>query len=258
MFKGHRISVVIPAFNEALLIESTLASVPKFVDSIWVIDDSSADATASLAEAWSSAVDSRVQVIRHKKNRGVGAAIMTGYHHALTEQPYAIAVMAGDGQMSPDNLCALLDPLTHESADYTKGDRLSHPRVQALMPTWRRWGNTILSTLTTWTLGLQVRDSQCGYTAITADAASTLLSLNIWPRYGYPNDILGWLNLYGLRVQEVLVKPVYGQEKSGIRFYHATIVIPWLLLRVVFRRLASFVRPRSQKSTPRVLVSLGP
>ena len=101
MLEGQSIAVVVPAHNEEGLITATLQGIPSFVDRIYVVDDASTDATAERAR---SVDDPRVEVIVHPENRGVGAAIVTGYKRALAERMDATAVMAGDNQMDPDEL----------------------------------------------------------------------------------------------------------------------------------------------------------
>src|SRR4029079_17314268 len=99
MLEAKRVAVVVPAHNEAELIVATLEGVPGFVDHIYVVDDASSDQTAQRALS----VDApRVEVIVHERNRGVGAAIVTGYKRALADRVDATAVMAGANQMGPE------------------------------------------------------------------------------------------------------------------------------------------------------------
>lgn len=230
-----RIAVVVPAYNEARLIRRTLASIPGFVQHVVVVDDASHDGTAELARGHD---DARVEVLAHANNRGVGAAIVTGYRAAFARGADVCVVMAGDAQMDPRDLFALLAPVLRGEADYVKGDRLSFPRAHRHMP-WTRWlGNALLGRLTHAATGLAIRDSQCGYTALSKRAARLLPLERLWPRYGYPNDLLGMLAERELRVREVVVRPVYGDEVSGIGLRHALFVVPYVLLRVLVRRLA--------------------
>jgi glycosyltransferase involved in cell wall biosynthesis len=228
-----QIAVVVPAHNEALHIARTLRTIPACVDRVIVVDDGSRDATAELAI---EVADARVQIARHAHNRGVGAALKTGYRLALESGADVVAVMAGDGQMHPDDLHALLLPVARGEVDYAKGDRLSHPLARARMPRLRFLGNHLLSALTRLALGLPVRDSQCGYTALGRRALERLPLWKLWNGYGYPNDLLGWLRLSGARVCDVVVQPIYGSERSGIRLWHALFVIPFVLLRGALRR----------------------
>ncbi len=229
-----RISVVIPAYNEARLITQTLASIPAYVAHIVVVDDASADDTAARAQSFP---DPRIEVLRHPENRGVGAAIVTGYVAAFERGADVCAVMAGDGQMDPADLQHLLSPVLTGQAVYAKGDRLSFPNARCAMPLTRWLGNLVLARLTALAAGVPVRDSQCGYTVLSRDAARQLPLHKLWSRYGYPNDLLGMLSERNLPVSEVVVRPVYGEEESGIRLWHALFVIPFVLLRVLSRRL---------------------
>lgn len=230
-----KIAVVVPAYNEARLIARTLTSIPAFVTHVVVVDDASTDDTAAIARALG---DARVEVVHHAVNQGVGAAIVSGYRAAFARGATVCAVMAGDAQMDPRDLRAVITPVLRGEADYAKGDRLSFPRAWARMPRARFLGNRALSFLTNLATGLSIRDSQCGYTALSSRAAERLPLERLWPRYGYPNDLLGMLAEQKLSVQEVLVRPIYADEVSGVGFRHALFVIPYVLARVLGRRLA--------------------
>lgn len=227
MFEGHPVAVVIPAFREERLIRKTLLSVPDFVDTIVVVDDASDDATLEAAQ---SSGDPRLSCVRHSVNRGVGASIVTGYEKAIELGASLIAVMAGDAQMDGADLPGLLAPLAAGRADYVKGNRFKHENARA-MPWHRRLAGRGLALLTRAATGLAINDSQCGYTAITAQAARALPLRELWPRYGYPNDLLGLLAERAMRVVEVPVRPIYGDEQSGVRPWHAISVACVILRR---------------------------
>ncbi len=235
MWRDVTIAVVVPAYNEAKHIALTLRSMPAYVDRIVVVDDGSRDDPA--AEVL-RVVDPRIVLVRHARNRGVGQALSTGYAHAFAEGAEIAAVMAGDGQMHPDDLARLLEPLVDGDADYVKGDRLSHPEVGQRMPRARWLGNHVLSLGTRVATGLAVRDSQCGYTALHRRAAERVPWAKLWRGYGYPNALLGLLSQSGARVRDIVVRPVYADEESGIGWRHALLVIPFVLARVAWRRLA--------------------
>lgn len=251
------VAVVVPAYNEALLIGRTLSRVPEFVRTIVVVDDGSVDGTHEAALA---VKDPRVEIVRLPENRGVGAAIAAGYRVAFAQGAQVCAVMAGDAQMDPDDLPRVLAPVLRGEADYVKGDRLSFPEARRQMP-WTRWiGNRVLSWLTRLATGTEVRDSQCGYTAISRHAAALLPLEKLWPRYGYPNDLLGMLAERDLRVHDVTVRPVYADEISGVGLRHALCVVPFVLARVLLRRAArtalfsqpfAEVEPESKGALPR-------
>jgi glycosyltransferase involved in cell wall biosynthesis len=212
--------------------------VPSFVDDVIVVDDASHDAT-SIAAA--RAASERVTVVRHTANRGVGAAIVTGYRRALAIGADVAAVMAGDGQMDPADLPALLQPIADGRADYVKGNRFAHPEIVAAMPTTRLAGNVVLSLVTKVVSGYWgLFDSQCGYTAITRAALCALDLDRVFERYGYPNDVLARLHAAGARAVDVPVRPIYGDAwKSGIRLSTVFYPILFVLARAWARRLVN-------------------
>ncbi|MBL9017435.1 MAG: glycosyltransferase family 2 protein [Myxococcales bacterium] len=252
MYRSLRVCVVIPAFNERQKISQTVVTVPDFVDDILVVDDASSDDTGERAmEAARRRVrPSGVEVIRHVQNRGVGAAISTGYRRALALGADVAVVMAGDGQMDPEDLPALLDPIASGEAGYVKGNRFAHPDIWSAMPPSRIVGNVLLSAATKVTSGYRhVFDSQCGYTAIAREALAKVPLDELFPRYGYPNDLLSRLHVAGVRVLDVPVRPIYGEHwRSGIHLGTVVHPIPWVLLRSWGTRLAAQARKRTARS----------
>ncbi|HVK84115.1 MAG TPA: glycosyltransferase family 2 protein [Kofleriaceae bacterium] len=243
MYRSLRLAVVIPAFNERRAIVDTVTTVPELVDHIIVVDDASTDDTS--AEATRAArmrrEPERVEVLRHAANAGVGRAISTGYRRALAVGADVAVVMAGDGQMDPADLTTLVDPIAVGDADYVKGNRFKHPAIWSTMPPARIVGNVLLSAATKVTSGYRhVFDSQCGYTAIHRRALERIPLDELFPRYGYPNDLLSRLSVAGMRVVDVPVRPIYGAHwKSGIHLGTVVHPIPWVLLRSWGTRLAA-------------------
>lgn len=247
MWHGARIAIVVPAYREARLIGRMLARVPSFADSLIVVDDASDDGTRDAALA---SGDPRVRVLRHATNSGVGAAIVSGYRAALAEGSQVLAVMAGDDQMHPDDLAGLIAPVVAGDADYVKGNRFAHPDARR-MPTLRRAGGELLSFATRRATGLSVTDCQCGFTALSARMASQLPLDELWPRFGYPNDLLGMLAARNARVLEVPVRPVYADEQSGIRAFHVASILG-LIARRYLKEAPSRRRARDLDAAPRV------
>ena len=236
MFEGKRVAVVVPAHDEEHLIETTLGGIPAFVDRIYVVDDGSRDATAERAR---SAGDPRVEVTVHERNRGVGAAIVTGYQRALAEGDDVVAVMAADNQMDPADLETLVAPVARGEVDYAKANRLFTGQAWDLIPRTRYLGNAVLSLLTKVASGYwHIADSQSGYTAISHDMLALLDLDRVYTYYGFPNDLLVHLNVWNARVRDFASRPVYGVgERSGIRYRKVVPRISWLLVKGFFWRL---------------------
>src|SRR3954470_13061738 len=198
MLEGKRVAVVVPAHDEEELVATTLAGIPAFVDRIYVVDDGSGDATAERAR---SVGDPRVEVVVHERNRGVGAAIVTGYKRALAQRMDAVAVMAGDNQMDPDELEGLALPVVRGELDYAKANRLFTGSAWKLIPRNRYLGNAVLSLLTKIASGYwHVADSQAGYTVVSLRMLQLLDLDRIYVSYGFPNDMLVHLNVWNARV----------------------------------------------------------
>jgi glycosyltransferase involved in cell wall biosynthesis len=232
---GSRVVVVVPAFCEEAHVAEVVATMPSFVDSIVLVDDGSPDGTSERARAVG---DPRLHIERHAERRGVGAALTTGYRRGLelTERPTdALCVMAGDGQMDPDELASVALPVIRGLADYVKGDRFGDPAVRRSMGMPRWVGGQVFTRLTSAAIGQRISDSQCGFTALARGAALRLELDRLWTGFGYPNDLLGQLAALDLRVAEVPVTPIYGREKSKLRLRHLPPIF-WLIGRAALRR----------------------
>jgi glycosyltransferase involved in cell wall biosynthesis len=238
MLEGKRVAVVVPAYDEAVLLPKTLAGIPTFVDRIYVVDDASTDDTAEQARTAAKA-DSRIVVVSHERNRGVGAAIVSGYRQAIEDRIDVTCVMAADNQMDPAELPSIVEPVAAGEVDYAKANRLFTGQAWELIPHSRYFGNAVLSLLTKIASGYwHVADSQAGYTAIALPMLESLDLDRVYPRYGFPNDMLVHLNVWNARVRDIPSRPIYNVgEKSGIRLRHVVPKISWLLTKAFFWRM---------------------
>ena len=243
MYHGLRLAVVVPAYNEADRIAPTVLGIPAYVDEVIVVDDASQDGTDHVA---AKTQRHGLCILRHPQNRGVGAAIATGYRQALKRGCDVAVVMAGDGQMDPADLPALLAPIVAGRADYSKGNRFAHAELRSAMPRLRRVGNTLLSLLSRVSSGYwHVFDSQCGFTAATQATLRRIDLDQIFPRYGYPNDLLARLRVARARVEDVPVRPIYGPAwRSGIGLRTAIYPVLFVVLRSLLWRLWQQARSR--------------
>jgi glycosyltransferase involved in cell wall biosynthesis len=236
MLEGKSVAVVVPAHDEEALVGATIEGIPEFVDRIYVVDDASADGTAAAARATE---DSRVVVIAHERNEGVGGAIVTGYRRSVADGIDVACVMAADNQMDPADLEAIVRPVALGEVDYTKANRLVSGEAWRTIPRTRYLGNAVLSFLTKIASGYwHVADSQSGYTAASRGILSQLDLERIYRGYGFPNDMLVHLNVWNARVRDVTARPVYGVgETSGIRYRRVVPRISWLLIKGFFWRM---------------------
>ena len=228
MYRGKKISVVVPAYKEEEHIAQVISTMPDFVDHIVVVDDASPDRTGDVAR---EAADERTEVIRHEKNQGVGGGILTGHQRAIDLDMDISVVMAGDAQMDPDYLPSLLDPIVDQGYGFTKANRFFTAKSFEGMPRHRVFGNVLLTFLTKASSGYwNLVDPQNGYTAVTVKSLQRLPLEKIHRRYDFENDILIWLNIAGVRATDVPIPAVYGNETSTMRLWR---VVPRIMATLI-------------------------
>lgn len=237
-FSGKVVAAVVPAFKEETQIARVIETMPDFVDWIVIVDDASPDRTSDVVKS-KMAENGRIVLLVHEENQGVGGAIATGYKWARDNNIDMAVVMAGDGQMDPADLPALLRPVAEQGVNYSKGNRLIYPKARELVPGVRWFGNSVLSLLTKIASGYwHVADSQTGYTVADRQVLQRIDWDGMYKRYGQPNDLLIKLNVENFKVRDVPVRPVYNiGEKSGIRIRKVLVTISGILLKGFLWRL---------------------
>ena len=166
------ILVAIPAFDEAETIGEVVDRASPYADEVLVIDDGSDDETASVAE------NAGATVVRHRSNRGYGAALQTAFeeaHHAGADH---LVVLDGDGQHNPEDVTRLVETQATEEAELVIGSRFTGDGGSDL-PLYRRFGISVINVLTNLSLGVvrpsaRVSDTQCGFRAYSSEAIASL------------------------------------------------------------------------------------
>ncbi|WP_048056107.1 glycosyltransferase family 2 protein [Pyrococcus sp. ST04] len=202
MFKGLRISIVIPAYNEEKRIGSVLSSIPSFVDEVIVVDDGSSDNTAEVAKTHGA------KVIRMNRNRGKGAAMREGVKVASGD---VIVFMDADGQHDPKEIQKLLEPIAQGDADFVIGKRVVKAGER---PFIRKVSNFITTTLIRVKTGLKVEDSQSGFRAIKKEFLPEIKS----DRYEVETEVLVKSAKMGARIVEVPISTRYDVETGHFKF----------------------------------------
>lgn len=238
MRHDKRVAVVIPAYNEGSQIIGVLAAIPAWVDHVLVVDDCSTDETPAVVQSRADE-DPRVELIRHERNRGAGAATSSGYRRAIEVRADVTAVLDGDGQMPIDELADIVDPVLRGECDFAKANRLASGEAWEIIPRVRYLGNAALTMLTKIASGYYgITDSQTGFTAIALPVLERLDLDRLYPRYGYPNDRLVRLNVLKARVRDVPSRPVYGVgERSTMKIWKVLFTISLLLFRRFWWRM---------------------
>lgn len=231
---GNIVAVVIPAYKCADQITKTVTTIPDWVQHIVVVDDCSPDDLASKVETID---DSKVHLIRHKTNRGVGGAFITGCHKAIELGADILVKMDGDGQMDSQQFSRLIEPILEGRADYTKGNRFWDLTSLRSMPRARIFGNMALSFFLKLASGYwNLFDPTNGYIAITSYMFNNINLKNIDSRYFFESSMLIQAGIQRFVVEDVPMPALYGAEISSLSIWHTLLYFPPRLVYGVFRR----------------------
>jgi len=229
-----KIAVVIPCYNVKKHILGLINKIHACVWRIYVIDDKCPESTGKYVE--DSCTDSRVVILKHSVNKGVGGAIKTGYIEALKDGAEIIVKIDGDGQMNPDLIPILIKPIVKGKADYTKGNRFFNLENIRSMPAVRIFGNASLSFMTKLSSGYwNLMDPTNGFTAIHADIIKILPLDAISDRFFFETDMLFRLNTIRAVVVDVPMDARYLDETSNLK-------INTIFCEFIFKHLRNFVK----------------
>jgi dolichol-phosphate mannosyltransferase len=236
VYRGQRVCVVIPCYNVAPHIAGVLSAMPDYVDQVIAVDDGSRDDTLTALDA---AGEKRLEVVRHDRNRGVGAAMRSGLARGAQGGANLLVKVDGDGQMDLAELAKLLDALVDDPrAGYAKGNRLFDQKALSKMPRLRFIGNFALTFLTKLASGYwYVVDPQNGYLAIRREIWEHLDPARISDGYFFENDMLVCLNILDVPVKDVPIPARYGDERSYLRVRRVLFPFAFLLIRRTFYRV---------------------
>lgn len=231
---SQHIAVIIPAYKVEKHINTVIMNIPPFVKSIIVVDDGSPDLTGSILKKIS---DPRLIILTHEQNRGVGAAMITGYDHAVAIGADILVKMDGDDQMDPDKLSDLIFPIVHQEADFTKGNRFLHQTQLQSMPVTRRIGNWGLTFMVKAASGYwQIFDPTNGYTAMHRCVWHNINKTRIARDYFFESSLLTEMRYINALVEDVYIPARYQEEVSSMSIWKVLFSFPLRLLKATVRR----------------------
>jgi len=222
----ENVFVIVPAYNEARMLATTLRALLQFPYHIVVVDDCSRD------ETWALLKQFPVYALRHSINLGQGAALQTGMTFALQKGVTFVAHFDADGQHRPEEIETLLAPLRRGEADVALGSRFLRAQDIVQVPPSKR---VLLraAILVNWILtGMKLSDAHNGLRALTGEAAQKIqLREN---RYAHATEILLQIRAQQLRYVECpthILYSAYAQQKGQSVWNALNIVIDVLLQR---------------------------
>jgi glycosyltransferase involved in cell wall biosynthesis len=225
------LAVVVPAKDEERTVGELLdriarVRVPGFVLCPIVVDDGSTDGTARVAEAHGASV------VRHRENRGLGAAVRTGLRAAVEAGAEVVAYLDADLEYHPEEIPRLVEPIVAGRADYVLGSRFLGDSADVRgMRLYRRAGNLAFTLLVSTLCGQRLTDGQTGMRAFSREAAARA---EIVHDYNYAQVLTLDLVRKGFRLEEVPIRYSLRQHgESFISWRYPARVLPaiWRELR---------------------------
>lgn len=232
----RKVAVVIPCYRVSNTILDLIDHIDRNVHRIYIIDDCCPENSGELVKNY--CIDPRVKVIFHKKNKGVGGAVKTGFRHALSDGMSIVVKIDGDNQMDPSQIESFIKPIIKRKVDYTKGNRFHSLELLESMPKARLFGNLALSFINKACNGYwNIMDPTNGYFAISAEALKIINIDKIDNSYFFESDMLFRLGINRCVIKDIPLKSTYGNETSGLRINRILTSFPHKLIKRFLKRI---------------------
>ncbi len=223
--------VVVPAYQAEATLGGVLRRIPAALEGVevLVVDDGSDDGTGAVARRHGA------RVLRNPRNLGYGATQKVGIDHALAHGAGAVAILHADGQYPPESLPELFAALERGEADVVLGSRvLDGGALRRGMPPLKFAANRLLSWLENACYGLEVSEYHTGMLAYSREALARIPFRDVSDSFHFDGEMTMLAGRGGLRLVEVAIPHVYGDERSHLRPvpYVATVVLIAVAVRV--------------------------
>src|ERR1700686_2073592 len=214
----HKLSLIVPAFNEERTIETVLNRIFRFlpdVHEVLVIDDGSVDRTPELSHEYANQ-DKRVKLFRHKTNLGKTAALRTGLAGCTGS---IVVVQGGDLEYDPREIPDLIGPIKEGAADVCLGSRFLVRRAGRVLYFRHFLANKLLTLINNFLTELNLTDVETGYKAARAEIARNMIIES--KGFGFEIEFVAKCKKIGARVYEVPIS-YYGRtyqegKKIGLK-----------------------------------------
>ncbi|MFX1589988.1 MAG: glycosyltransferase family 2 protein [Promethearchaeota archaeon] len=233
------ISIILPMYNEQNTIRTVLEKLPNHESiEIIVVDDHSTD--DSLLQIEKARLNGNLKVISHKRNKGYGAAVLTGIKHSNGK---IMVTMDSDGQHSPDDIISLVKPIIDGEADYTIGSRYLGTYFYQL-PVSTRLGEILIEKTIQIFFGKRIMNNQNGFRAFNRKLLPIFDNIK-FQGYAFCTEQILKASLEGYKIKECPIK-VYDREfgssniiLSKLAYHLFLCVLQYLLKRLritIFRK----------------------
>lgn len=217
MKKKSKIAVIIPCFKVKNKILNVVRKCLNCFDYVICVDDNCPEKSGRYIND-KFKKNKNVKVIYHKKNRGVGGAVKSGYLFLMKKKIQFIIKIDGDNQMDPYEYKNLILPMMNKNVSYTKGNRFLDPDYFFKSPKIRYYGNFILTIVSKILIGnFKMSDPLNGYTCIKNKTVKKLKFSNIRNDFFFETSMLYELKRIKAQTQDVKVNIRYGGEISNFK-----------------------------------------
>lgn len=240
---GPKVAAVVPSYNAERTVGRVVAGLASSCSLVVVVDDGSGDGTAE------AAVRAGAQVVRHERNRGLGAALRTGFAAVLAHPCDIVVTLDSDGQHEPEDVSRVIERLVANHCDVVIGSRLLDRSQFRRFPPLRLVGNLMLTSMTNLAASRRVTsDSQSGYRAFRREVLERCRLTS--DRMAISSEIVLEAAALGCRVVDVPIAATYGEEISYQRLFADPMAIAWLLLKRGVERRRPPVTPLAPDPVP--------
>lgn len=230
MINGKKIIVVLPAYNAALTLKSTLDAIPRgIVDDMILVDDASSDNTVEIAK------NLGLKVFVHDKNRGYGGNQKTCYKEALKLRADIVVMIHPDFQYDPIFIPDMVRPIAEGRFDAMIGSRMLFPKnaLAGGMPYWKFVSNIFLTKIENFILGYNLSEYHSGLRAYNKEVIRLPVDLNS-DDFVFDTEIIVQIKIAQMKIGEAPISTKYFREASQISFKRS-VEYGLAILGVMFR-----------------------
>jgi glycosyltransferase involved in cell wall biosynthesis len=236
-FKNHSIAVVIPCYKVDKHIRKVVAGIPELVTSVILVNDASPDKTGEVLDQL-AIENSKIKVIHHSKNQGVGGSMTTGFQEAIKQNTEVVIKIDGDGQMDTSYFDKMVKAIFEEKYHFVKGNRFFDQKMLQNMPAIRRIGNLGMSFLIKLASGYwNIFDPSNGFFCIHTSTLKRIDLERLSKRFFFESSLLIELYYTGAKIKDIAMSAIYAEEKSNLSIWKTLFTFPPKLFKAFIRRI---------------------
>ncbi|WP_430399222.1 glycosyltransferase family 2 protein [Flavobacterium sp.] len=236
--KNNRIVVVIPYYNASKHIASVINKLPDYIDGIIIVNDKSPDVLPFEIIKSEKNQKTELFIIDCEVNLGVGGATKKGFQFAIEKGFDIVIKVDADDQMDISYLPEMIKPLIENKAHVSKGNRFKRTKELKKMPLVRRIGNLGISFLAKIATGYWNNfDPTNGFIAIKTNVLKDIDFENLSNRYFFETSLLSEFYFNGVKIKDITMPAIYGDEKSSMKVWKMPFVFSFNLLKLFVKRI---------------------